>query len=357
MGEPKLKIQEISRYQDLLLIKTELTGFCNKIDVSIFSTPEWLYSWIHYLGPKRRLVVLVIRDDYDSIIGFSPLIFSRGKISNFALPQIEIVGTPQSDYNNFLIGPRDNVQKAIQYLFSKYGNIQLKLTEIPESDNFIDHLTECTGLKITIEQGNDCPYLILPKTKEAFSSVLGSNFRHHIRRCKKRLEEKYVLEFVDYSKPEMVKKGLEIHFQLHENRWKSKGDVGVFSDVAIRRFNDEVAQLFSVKGSFFLYMLHANNRPIASLHGFIYKSKFLCYSTGMDPSFDSFGVGNILWQQVINNCIDAGFQEIDFLRGDEAYKNRWHAQIRKNLSVTITKKGLSFKARHYVRGRLESLGK
>ena len=125
---------------------------------------------------------------------------------------------------------------------------------------------------------------------------------------------------------------------LHEKRWRQKGQFGVFKRKRFRSFHLRLAKLFYQKGWLGLFFVWACQTPVAALYGFRYGQKFYFYQTGFDPEMDKFSVGNIVLLLCIKYSIENHFQQFDFLRGKAAYKEKFASFQRNNISILLTRK-------------------
>jgi len=62
---------------------------------------------------------------------------------------------------------------------------------------------------------------------------------------------------------------------------------------------------------------------VAAWYGFRFGGSDWHYQSGRDVSWDRYSVGSVLLAHTIRDCIEAGLPEYRFLRGGEAYKQRF----------------------------------
>ncbi|MEM5854025.1 MAG: GNAT family N-acetyltransferase [Candidatus Aenigmatarchaeota archaeon] len=336
-----MKIKEINNFSDFLSLKEEWASLLKNCDHTIFSTWEWLSTWWKCFGRNKKLLIL-LAEDKNKIIGIAPFMYIVNKTFGLTTRKIEFIGTPQSDYNNFIIAEKEEECLAsfmhyITTIEEPWDYIELK--EIPE--NTIVHFQKRPdNIKIAKAQLlHKCPYLILPKNVDVLVKGLNAKFRKNLKRSQKLIEMEHKLEFVDYSHPQFFKEGMKQLFELHQKRWESRGERGVFAREEIRNFHMQIAERFSTLGWLGLYSILADDKAIACLYGFKYRSKFYFYLSGIDPTYGKYSPGNLLILFVLQKCIKEGLTEFDFLRGDEPYKCRWASLYRNNFTLTLIKRG------------------
>jgi CelD/BcsL family acetyltransferase involved in cellulose biosynthesis len=333
-----LKVVEIDNLSGFLALEEKWNDVLSRCDHNVFSTWEWLTCWWKHFGKGKRLVLLLAEEDDGKIIGIAPLMYSVHKMFGLRRGKIEFIGTPDSDYNDFILAGKEDecIKLFINYLNSFSENWDcIDLTDIPENAKCITILGKMSG---NLKPVHKCPYSPLPKSYDLFLKDLSRNLRYDLRRDLRRVEKSFKVEFADYSGIQSLTDGMNIFFELHQGRWKSKGFSGVFADQKLRNFDLEIAKSFSQKGWLGLFLLKLSGNPVAALYGFKYRSKFYYYLPGFDPRYSRYGVGNLILSHVIAKCIQERLAEFDFLRGVEAYKNRWNTLPRWNKRIIIPRK-------------------
>lgn len=317
-------------------------------DNDVFSTWEWLSSWWRHFGEGRKLRILLIHNN-NKIVAIVPLMWSKYDILRFgSLTKIEFIGSPQSDYNNFILIEREMecLKLFLNYLNEQYNDWNcLELSDISESTLSMKLLRKMPSEELLGGQLQErvtflCPYMNLPGSTEIFISKLSGNMRRNLRRRMRKLSEKYRVEVKTHNNFDSIEEAMNAFYNLHQKRWKTQGFLGVFSEKKLRDFHLDVARRFAEKGWLSLYFLTANDEPIAAIYSFDYKQKKYEYLTGFDPEYSRYGVANLMRRHVAEECIRRGLKEYDLMRGDEPYKSSWNTKNRKNLELRLIRKGL-----------------
>jgi len=314
----------------------------------IFSTWEWLSIWWRHFGEGRKLRILLILDN-NKIVAVAPLTWSKYNILHFGnLTKIEFIGSPQSDYNNFILTERETecLKLFLNYLNEQYNDWDcLELSDISESTVSVKLLREILSKRLLGGQLEErvtflCPYVNLPDSTEIFMSRLSGNMRRNLRRRMRKLSEKYRVKVKTHNGFNSLEEAMNAFYKLHQIRWKTQGFSGVFAEKKLRDFHLDIAKHFAEKGWLGLYFLTANDKPIAASYSFNYKQKKYEYLTGFDPEYSHYGVGNLIRRHAVEDCIRRGLKEYDLMRGDEPYKSSWNTKNRKNFELRLIRKGL-----------------
>ena len=313
----------------------------------IFSTWEWLSGWWRHFGKGRKLRILLIHAN-NKIRAIAPLMLSKYRFLHFGtLTKIEFIGSPQSDYNNFILTGREmECFKLFWNYLSEHNDWNyIELSDIPESAVSVELLRKMSSRELLgglLEEKATfvCPFMNLPDSTEIFMSRLSGNMRRNLRRRMRRLNEKYLVKVKTHSDFDSIEEAMDTFYKLHQKRWKTQGKHGVFAEKALREFHNEVARLFSEKKWLSLYIMTVDDVPIGAIYSFDYKAKKYEYLTGFDPEYSKYGVANLLRMHAVDDCIRKGLNEYDLMRGDEPYKASWRTKNRRNLELRFIRKGL-----------------
>ena len=346
-----IKIREINSYREFISAKESWQNLLLTSDHTVFSTWEWLTVWWKHFGKDKQLLILVAEND-EKILGIAPLMYSISNVFGFRTAKVAFIGTPNSDYNDFIVKERpgecitlflDHIHDSFQ---KKWESIELN--DVPETSPTAHFLQKREGHLQTISSRvlHECLYIHLPKSYDELYSQLRYKFRQNLRRSMHNLAKGHKVEFADFSATKEVATGMEKLFDLHQKRWNATGEPGAFADPKIQQFNLDVAQTLAARGWLSLNSLNVDGIPVASAYGFKYNSKFYYYLHGVDPAYYRYSVGNLLVSSLLKKCFEEQLTEFDFLRGDELYKYRWTTKSRKNFNFIITKRKFIAKAKN-----------
>jgi CelD/BcsL family acetyltransferase involved in cellulose biosynthesis len=338
-----LKIKEINSYSEFIDSKEAWQDLLSRCDHSVFSTWDWLTVWWKHFGKNKRLLILKAEDN-ERILGIAPLMYSVLNVYGFRTAKIEFIGTPHSDYTDFILAEKheeclklflDYVQ---DFFLEKWES--LELNDIPETSSTKHFLsTQKNRLQIVSSRVlHECLYIPLPKSYDELYNQLHYKFRQNLRRSMRNLEKEHKVQLTDYSATNLLDNGMENLFVLHQKRWRTRGETGAFANPKIRLFNIDIAQTFAKRGWLSLSSLDVDGIAVASSYGFKYNSKFYYYLHGVDPAYNKYGVGNLMVSFLLKKSIEEELTEFDFLRGDESYKYRWTTSSRKNTNLILTKR-------------------
>ena len=349
------KITEINKNSQFFKLKYKWNELLERsVNNNIFLTWEWCSTyWKHY-GKGKKLIILSIEKNNDEIVAIAPLKQSNYRFLNlFGYNIIEPIGCGLTDYNDFLLKERkvEYLKLFIKYLYGHHEWDFIYLSDIPETSIILDYLPKIFEFVQTLEleKGVICPYISIPNFSDVFIKNLSKSFRYNLSRQMRRLKKNYnKVDVKRYDEFSTVKESMKVFFELHQQRWISKGMPGIFSYDEARNFHLDVAKIFADKDWLGLYFLIVDEKPIASLYGFEYNQKMYLYLGGFDVDFSQYSPSNLLLLELIKKCIQNGITEIDFMRGSEQHKFKWGSNYRMNYNIKFVNEKLVSKLYYWI---------
>lgn len=369
LGEPApLEIRRVhsdAAFDALVPAWRELLGRVKNPTASI--TPLWLGAWWHTFGAtdKRALRALSFWEG-DRLVAFAPLL-SRLARHRGVIPfrRIELLGTGEdeadeicSDYVGVVVesGAEARVADALvgELNAPEFGPWDDLVFANMEADstfvNCLQRALEATGMQVETESPGACPYVALPSTFDAYVKMLDTRSRYLVNRALRELDKwagKDGWKLHRASTPEELEEGKRVLHDLHQERWASQGQDGVFARDRFRKFHDEVMPelLRGVDGTLDLLWLTVGDRPVAVVYNIVYANKVFLYQSGRtDAVPKGLRIGSAMNILAIRDAIEKGRSEYDFLNGNVQYKRQLSVgQVRQ--LVTIRAVAASARAR------------
>jgi CelD/BcsL family acetyltransferase involved in cellulose biosynthesis len=100
-----------------------------------------------------------------------------------------------------------------------------------------------------------------------------------------------------------------------------------------------LAPLALSKGWIRLFSLSVDEAPVAALYDFVYNNKMYYYQSGFDMTHSRIrSPGLLIRSYAIENAIESGLYECDFLKGDvSGYKAGWRGQTRSIVQLRMSR--------------------
>ena len=158
-----MKIIELNKHRDFIALEQTWNDVLQRCDHTIFQTWEWLSTWWKHFGNNKKLLLL-LAEEKDEILGIAPLMYSVHKMFGLRIGKIEFIGTPDSDYHDFILTEKekDCIELFVNHLKKlpeKWDCIEL--TDIPENSKSSRFLSKLSKKFDTVHK---CPYGIGDKS-------------------------------------------------------------------------------------------------------------------------------------------------------------------------------------------------
>lgn len=250
------------------------------------------------------------------------------------------IGTGSSDYLEILADPEHKNQITHAFLTmitNKIRGWDIADLQQMRDDSKLLHRTlpeevNNTFSKIPMEP---CPYLLLEPCWEETAKSLGKKMRSNIRYYERLLLKNYEDSHFFCADKETLDAGMTAFFALHQSRWNARWLPGVLGSKKVQAFHRDTAEHFLEQGWLRLHLLKVDETLQAALYCFRYHHKTYYYLGGFSLELSKYSIGTLLTAKAIQNAIDDGCTEFDFLRGDEAYKYKWTSTERWNHRLLI----------------------
>jgi CelD/BcsL family acetyltransferase involved in cellulose biosynthesis len=248
----------------------------------------------------------------------------------------------ETDYLDLICTP-ENAAAAWTAVFDRLGSPQfpkwttLELCNIPAasaSRTVLPQLAQNQGLKATETISEVCPIIQLPDTFEAYLDNLDSKQRREINRKLRRAAGANVTIHIVGPEDDLaseVTAFLELlqKSTFEKREWLTDSRRAVFH---------ETAQSALANGTLQLMFAEVNGQKAAALFNFDYQDRIWVYNSGLDPSaFGALSLGVVLTAKAIEQAIENGRSQFDFLRGSETYKYRFGAKDTEIFKITISR--------------------
>ena len=284
--------------------------------------------------------------DGEKLVGIAPFRKTRKRLAgNFGYTIIEPVTNGNTDYTGIILAEQETccINEFLAYLFKQKDWDLLSLPDLPQASRTIE-LIKNTHTRLpgfSIKKGWLCPYMAIPDSKEKLMENLNSKFRRELQRRLRKLErERGRVEFKHHYELGSFEETMSILFNLHRKRWQSKGEPGGYTGQKERNIVMQTSKFFAQKGWLELHFLTVNSKPVAAELDVEYGGKLYGQISGFDPAYSKYSLGNILFLKILEECVEKGISEYDFMQGAETYKFEWTNQTRQNTNIQFVNKKL-----------------
>ncbi len=308
----------------------------------IFLTWEWLYTWWLHLPGKRKIHIIVVRQD-GLLIALAPLALRPASIRRlmpWRVLEFLASGSVGSDYLSFLIRP-GHEQIAVHEIsrsLTQSGRM-LELVRIEKSSVPMAELSrqlQESGWKSVGLTTNYCPYSILSgHTWESYLDSLHANHRINLGKMLRRLHKDFDVTLQVAATESERQWAMDVFVRLHLRRWSGKGGSTALNRQELIDFHRAFSGISLEQGWLKLYTLLLDGAPVSSLYVFKYRNVYHHYQSAFDPDYHKYSLGTVIIALAIKDAIEDGALEFDFLHDNETYKYLWARQERELIRLEL----------------------
>ena len=202
-----------------------------------------------------------------------------------------------------------------------------------------------SGLKTSLEAlGYDCEYRfrdynwIYRVEGRSYAEYLAerpAQLRNTIARKKRKLEREHGYEIRLFTGDEVMA-AMPGYYRVYDASWKQ-------NELKNAGFLDNFVEAFSREGSpgkgwTRLAILYVKDQPVAAQVWFVRHGKASIFRLAYDKGWRKYSVGSILTSFLMEYVIDTDkVDEIDFLTGNDAYKQDWMSERRERYLLSCIK--------------------
>jgi CelD/BcsL family acetyltransferase involved in cellulose biosynthesis len=319
-----MKIELIESEHDFLALKD---GW-NELTCEPLSSWEWNYWWWKHLGQNCGLRIIAATRN-GALCGVAPLVVDTrgGELcarfigsGKACTDHVQLIAAPD-DVNEFCVAVADQAHQEQGFLSD------ISLLELEGVSPGSNAHTLCRQMRSRFwnyQLGLESTWPIrLPGSWETFVAERHKSLRRKIRKAEKRYEAGEAVarstnDDLDFDS------AFETLVELHQSRFNSKGQPGVFADEAFAQFLRNATRSLAARGNRAeIVIAEVGGEPVAAqlyLQGSrgpqMYQSGICSRRMNLEP-------GHLLFVHQLKHAINSGCAEFDFLRGDDRYKRAW----------------------------------
>jgi CelD/BcsL family acetyltransferase involved in cellulose biosynthesis len=331
----QLEIDELTTTPSLEALRPEWSALWLRCgSAAPFQSPEWLLPWWRRFGSGLPYVLAIRRNG--RLVGVVPLYSHPGAASRERT--LVPIGVGVSDDLDPLFDPQfsDEAAEATLAHLAERDQLwnQCVFQQLPAGSPLLTAAPPLGLIEETTVQ-DACPVLRIPELVGGLSDCLPGGQMKKLLSSRRRAGREGVVR-IERATQAGFESLFETVLRLHSARWTARALPGVLADSAVQDFHREAAWNLLRLGALRMYLLRIGDRPVASFYGFT-RGKRAAYLGGFDPAYKQLSPGMLVVGHAIEEAIREGAEEVDFLRGREAYKYAWGAEDRLNYRRRFSK--------------------
>ena len=301
----------------------------------IFLTWEWLFSWWKCYGSHKELQIITAWCG-DDLVGIAPFMLYTRKKYGLKFRLLCSLGIPECDVSGFILCNDDQrvpeaIWSFIDQIKSNWDILEFYqyLEEYSHLNVFENHFRQL-GYKVSQNKDRHL-YIPIEEEWQIFFQSRSKKLRHDLTRRLKRARENGKISYKHYSGQEISYQHINTIFKINQHSQYPH----VYQIGEERAFLQELLNSMASNGWLDIHLFYFNDTPVAYRVGFIYKYRYGDWRSGFDTNYNDLAFGKILLMQIIEENFLRKNREIDFLRGEEDYKERWHPMERFYVNMQV----------------------
>ncbi|HSI79459.1 MAG TPA: GNAT family N-acetyltransferase [Solirubrobacterales bacterium] len=311
---------------------------------------DWTRSWLEHYGdvvPHRFAIGTIAGDPRGIALVTEGVGTKRGP---FSVRRVHLgtAGEPPGEgvfveYNGVLVANDDRVDFAAALMRELRGEpgwheVVLDGFEPDAAEPFL-----AAEPRFDIER-LPCPTMDLEEVRSSHGDVMGAfnrATRWKVRRSLRGLGD-VAGEWAET--PDHAFEILDELIELHQARWTAIGQPGAFASQRFVEFHRTLISTLLPQGRIVLFRVRAASGTVGCLYGFVDRSRLLHYQSGLATYSDRqirpiFVVCALCMQE----CLDRGLTEFDFMVGDSPHKGQLSTTSRELVWATRRRPALRWR--------------
>jgi len=290
---------------------------------SPFASHAWLSTWWATYGGDRRLHLLRLEEQGKVLGGIALYVCTRRVGGVLPVRELRLVGDRHVGSEGLdLLVPPGREAEAVAALDDHLAGALGASWDMSLLGGLRPGAALLgAGAAGWTEDVNRCPYLLIEPG--ARIAPIGKNLAARVARKSRAMFDREGFRFARCESEVEIPLLLDALFHCHQERWEARGEPGAFASSPKREFYRAVAPRLLRAGMLELFGIWEGDRPRAVLFGASAGSTLYYLQSGFDAGIASFGPGNVLLFQILQDAQRRGFRRFDFMKGDEAYKFQW----------------------------------
>lgn len=287
----------------------------------------WIYIWYKHNKSLGELWLMEARED-NRLIGIAPFMKVEEKPDwGFAWQQIRFINAfTIEEHLDFIIEPGYEEQVIPMFIDKLYEHKSqwdvINLTGFCDTKT-IDILQQSNrNWTEDIEESRIVPYMTLPDTVDEWMQSISSNHRQKLRRYKRKLDKQFPDRWLisQATQPDELDDAFEHLVHLHQTYWEDQGYPGHFNRGEWVECYRELLHGLLENGWLRLYRLDIDDEPCAVNYFFHYRGRAYFVFGGLKRGVTEIPLGYVLLQHNIEQAINEGLPEYNFMLGEQSYK-------------------------------------
>jgi CelD/BcsL family acetyltransferase involved in cellulose biosynthesis len=367
VAHPELRIVErpAAAWPDVAPLWSELVSVSQ---CSFFLTTAWVETWIEVFGAQLRPSILTFASG-SQVVGACLLVNSRPGFNPFFIKRVSLntwgeshADTTYAEFNDLLTraGWEGQVAKALADYVRNQDWDEFSLPGFSRGPAY-EALKAAFGDLDCEEISSPCHYVdlsALRRSGQTYEMALGVSTRANLRRNVRYYSRSGTVRIEAANDLPSARAMLEELADLSKKHWAMKKRRSIFCSERFIAFHNALINKCFAGGGVQLLRISVHQQTIGILYHLIHRGKVHFYQCGYRyPSDKRLSPGRVSLSLAIQYCLDAGYDDFDFLSGRGEYKEWMSTDSRSLIWATFKKPRRRLRLLHAIqRIKEEALG-
>jgi CelD/BcsL family acetyltransferase involved in cellulose biosynthesis len=317
----------------------------------------WVRAWIEAFRPQRP--VSVCAREESSLVGLGLLQACEHRWAGRRLSVLQSLTNVESYRFDLLwAGDRTEVlRRCWEALLEQRRWDLLVVDHVPEDSptlSLVKELASWSGWRFRTELTFESPWRPL-SGENGWDANLKSKFKSNLRNRERRLAALGEVSFDVALDEDRLPEALAVFYELEAKSWKGDEGTAIAMRPVVKDFYDRLVSRAAPDVR--IPVLRVAGRPVAAQVILNHGRSLFMLKTAYDPDFRAYSPGQLLTARVLRDGIEHGFEALDFLAANMAWKSDWSPRIRRHYRLMLFAPTFSGRYAYWTRYGLRDLAR
>ncbi len=313
-------------------------------DITPFQEKSWIKNWWNFKKKRENISPYIIEIKKENKLTGLITLYTYNKVFlNVKYRILKPIGEGNSDYLNPILSkeysPKKLINIAMKTIIRDKKNWDCiewdGIQKYSHFDNILSNLLKLDFLLLERKVSDICPFLKLDQGFDEVKPKIDQQLLGQTLSKERRIQKKGQLTFSKVTKEDEIEPVMRVLFDLHRIRWGNEKSAISFNFEEDKEYMLKVANhLYRTNSLHLTYLKHKNK--IVSIHfGMSDGNNLYFYMPAYNIEYNKYSVGSILMYYLIQLSCREGYENFDFMKGNEHYKKLWGGAEKYNIKYTI----------------------
>lgn len=321
----------VASERDFDFLSQDYAALFERSSATAFQHPLWLDALYRQLAPslKAEPLVITVRAQRDGRLAMVlPLVRRRRR----ALTMVEFADLGVSDYAALVCDPSErdairsdgNVRRLIREGLGRFDLLRIPKLREDAPDHHAGLLASLLAPASTSLMDTSAHSVPLSGPfSEWRAENMNPSLCRELDQKRRKLGRKGRVQFRHLADANAIGAAFERMRLLREPRFEDRERTDILADAAGLSFYTRIAVEGAAVSLARTYVLELDDQVIAAAFGLSHRGRFMVLLSAFDQSYRKLSLGNLLFEDIVRDCLERGDDTFDLTIGDEAYKQHF----------------------------------